>query len=91
MYERRAKNAPIQGSNADITKYALALLYNHLPEYTKLVACVHDEIVLECPEEKAPAVSKLLSAAMHKACKRYLHTVHVPPIDVEIAKYWKKG
>jgi DNA polymerase-1 len=90
-YERQAKNAPIQGSNADITKYALVLLYRHMPSYVKLVACVHDEVVLECPTEKAHAVAKLLATAMYKACKKYLHTVYIPPVDVEIERYWKKG
>ena len=90
-YERQAKNAPIQGTNADITKYAMAILYKHLPEYVKIVACVHDEIVLECPEEKKEPVSKLLAAAMFKACRVYLHTVAIPPVDVEIETYWKKG
>ena len=88
--ERQAKNAPIQGSNADITKVALILLYHKMPPYVKLVACVHDEIVLECPEEKAEAVKKLLATAMHKACTKYLKRVHIPPIDVSIDSYWKK-
>lgn len=90
-YARQAKNAPIQGTSADITKYALALLYKHLPAYVKIAACVHDEIVLECPEEKAHAVAKLFATAMFTACKKYLHTVHIPPVEVEIERYWKKG
>lgn len=90
MQERQAKNAPIQGSNADITKVALILLYHKIPAYVRLVACVHDEIVLECPEDKAGAVSKLLATAMHKACTKYLQYVHIPYIKVAIASYWKK-
>jgi DNA polymerase-1 len=90
-YERRAKNTPIQGTSADITKYALVLLTRRIPDYVRLVAVVHDEIVLECPAEKSPAVAKLLSTCMYKACKKYLQYVYIPPIDVEIEKYWKKG
>src|SRR5579875_867171 len=90
MYERQAKNAPIQGTNADITKYALALLYRHLPPHAKLVACVHDEIVLEAPEDRAEQIAQLLSRCMYKACKRYLTKVVIPPVDVHIGDYWKK-
>jgi DNA polymerase-1 len=90
-YERKAKNAPIQGSNADITKLALAFLYRHLPAHTKIAACVHDELVLETPVTHAKETAKLLAWCMEKACKKFLHTVHVPPVDVEIETYWKKG
>src|SRR5450631_446773 len=47
--ERSAKNHPIQGTNADILKRALALLHASLPEGVHVILCVHDEIVLECP------------------------------------------
>ena len=89
-YQRQAKNAPIQGSNADITKYALALLYKHLPGSSKIVACVHDEIVLEVPIDQATAVSETLSKAMHKACRKYLKKVAIPPVEVMAASYWRK-
>lgn len=88
--ERQAKNAPIQGSNADITKVALILLWHKVPSYVRFVACVHDEIVLECPEDKAEVVSKLLAGAMYKACRKYLKRVFIPAIEVNVAPYWKK-
>lgn len=88
--ERQAKNAPVQGSNADITKVALIYLYHKLPPYVRIVACVHDEIVLECPEDKAQGVARILATAMHKACTKFLKRVYIPPIEVSIASYWKK-
>jgi DNA polymerase I len=88
--ERQAKNAPIQGTSADILKYALALLYRHLPEGCAIVACVHDEIVLEVPEEQAEQCAALLAKAMQKACRAYLKTVAVPLPKVSVAWYWKK-
>jgi DNA polymerase-1 len=90
-YGRQAKNAPIQGTNADITKYALALLYRHLPLNVKIAAAVHDEIVLECAPEDAEATAAILAKAMHKACRKFLHTVFIPDTEVAIEKYWKKG
>jgi DNA polymerase-1 len=88
--ERQAKNAPIQGTSADILKCALALLYQHLPKGCSIVACVHDEIVLEVPEEQAKRCGALLAKAMQKACWAYLKTVAVPLPGVSIALYWKK-
>jgi DNA polymerase I len=88
--ERQAKNAPIQGTSADILKYALALLYQHLAEGCFIVACVHDEIVLEAPDEQAESCAALLAKAMQKACRAYLKTVAVPLPEVSVAPYWKK-
>ncbi len=88
--ERQAKNAPIQGTSAGILKYALALLYRHLPESCSIVACVHDEIVLEAPQEQAEQCTMLLAKAMQKACRAYLKTVAVPLPEVSVARYWKK-
>lgn len=88
--KRKAKNAPIQGTNADILKYALALLYHNLPPSVRFVACVHDEVVLECSQEESEHVYKIVSACMTKACKHYLKRVAIPDIDGCIETYWKK-
>lgn len=88
--KREAKNAPIQGTCADMIKHALVLLNKYAPASVKFIACVHDEIVLECPSEIAEHISTLLSKAMTTACTRYLHTVHVPPVEVNKETYWKK-
>jgi len=45
--ERSAKNHPIQGTNADILKYALGLLYRQLAPGVHVALTVHDEIVIE--------------------------------------------
>ena len=44
-------NTLIQGSGADILKLAIADLNKHLNEEDRLVAAVHDELVLEVKEE----------------------------------------
>ena len=43
-------NAPIQGTSADITKLAAALIFEELGNhpYIKLIGIVHDEFMLEC-------------------------------------------
>ena len=52
-YTRQAKNAPIQGTNAGIIKYALVILYNTLPHDAKVITCVHDELIVEVPSDRS--------------------------------------
>jgi DNA polymerase-1 len=89
--ERSAKNHAIQGTNADILKRALALLYDALPQPVHVILAVHDEIVLECPEDLVEKASQILKAAMIQACRDYLKVVHVPEPEVLVDTYWKKG
>ena len=88
--ERSAKNHPIQGTNADILKSALALLYNRLPIRVHVVLTVHDEIVLECPDELVEEAAQILKEVMVQACREYLKVVHIPEPDVLEGSYWKK-
>lgn len=65
--ERIALNTPIQGTAADIIKLAMIrveqALGEHYPE-AKLLLQVHDELIVECPEELAESVSQLVSREM---------------------------
>jgi len=88
--ERSAKNHPIQATNADILKSALALLYNRLPIGIHVVLTVHDEIVLECPDEMVVEATQILKEVMVQACREYLKVVHIPEPDVLVDTYWKK-
>ena len=67
--ERIALNTPIQGTAADLIKLAMirvdaALRENH-PE-AKLILQVHDELIVECPEEIAAEVAALVSREMEQ-------------------------
>jgi DNA polymerase-1 len=57
-------NMPVQGTAADGIKKALVLLSHRLPEGARIVATIHDEIVVECPEEIAPTVLGLMRGTM---------------------------
>ena len=68
--EREAINAPIQGTAADIMKLAMI----HLPEALKraksrarLLLQVHDELVLEVPEEELHQAAGLVGEVMENA------------------------
>ncbi|MCS7213215.1 MAG: DNA polymerase I [Candidatus Calescibacterium sp.] len=65
--ERKAVNTPIQGTSADIMKVAMINIWNRLKREepkAKIVMQIHDQIIVECPEDKADSVSKILQEEM---------------------------
>ena len=70
--ERVALNTPIQGSAADLIKLAMIAVENALElsyPQAKLLLQVHDELIVECPEEMAPQVADLVSNEMERVAK----------------------
>ena len=65
--ERAAINAPMQGTAADLIKLAMIAVHRWLQENrmkTLLVMQVHDELVLEVPQDELAAVRKALPGLM---------------------------
>lgn len=93
------KNNPIQSLGVDIIKIALKGIYDRLNDracnplpgnkQVYLVNVIHDEIVLEVPEEIAESVSKIVKEEMEKAGETFLKVVNCP-VNPVIANYWKK-
>ncbi|GMO49448.1 MAG: DNA polymerase I [Termitinemataceae bacterium] len=86
--ERVAINTPIQGSAADIVKQAMLNLDKELAAHSslnaKLLLQVHDELILECPQNSADETSLLVKNVMENAVK-----LNVPlRVSVEKAKRW---
>lgn len=68
--ERVARNAPIQGTAADIIKLAMIKVYQRLGVQVptaKLILQVHDELIVECSREDAERVCAILSEEMSQA------------------------
>lgn len=68
--ERVARNAPIQGTAADIIKIAMIRVHKRLAEElpdARLILQVHDELIVECDKKDAKRVCELLSAEMSAA------------------------
>jgi DNA polymerase I-like protein with 3'-5' exonuclease and polymerase domains len=88
--ERFAKNMPIQGTNADMIKVALAGIFDGFRS-AGIDACVinmvHDEIVAEVPEKSAGDAALIVKRQMEKAGRRFIRKV---PVEVEchIGEYW---
>jgi DNA polymerase-1 len=77
-------NSPIQGLGADVLKAALAMLWEQYvcddPEI-KIVACIHDEIILETPSDRAEYAREILQECMEDAAP--LVGIHRVPIVAE--------
>ena len=85
--ERMARNTPIQGTAADIIKLAMVHVWQRLRDEglrARLLLQVHDELIVEAPEEEAEAVSRLLKEEMERAVS------YSVPLTVEVGtgKTW---
>jgi len=81
-------NMPVQGTAADIVKKALGLLVRRLKGTdTYIIGVVHDEILLESPEDNATQAAELLKSVMEKAGNSILKNVPCQA-DVNIADNW---
>jgi len=85
-------NYMVQGTGGDGTKLALALLWERREQAPGAfpVLAVHDEIVLECDEDKAEAVKGWLEAAMRDAMASLIAPVPVE-VEVKVARTWGGG
>lgn len=85
--ERVAKNMPIQGTAADIIKIAMVKVFNRLRNEnmkTKLIMQVHDELILEAPEDESEKALNILKEEMENAVTL---TVKMS-VDAHIGKTW---
>lgn len=70
--ERVARNMPIQGTSADIIKIAMIRVRNRLKAenmQAKLILQVHDELIVEAPENEADRTIRILEEEMENAVK----------------------
>lgn len=90
LAERMAMNTPIQGTAADIIKLAMIRTYKALQEAglkSRMLLQVHDELVLEVPQEELPQVKDLLKQSMEQAAE-----LQVPlTIDINAGKNWAEA
>ena len=85
--ERVARNAPIQGTAADIIKIAMVRVRDRLKNEglsSRLILQVHDELIVEAPENESKRAAEILREEMENAV-----ALSVPLIaDANIGKTW---
>jgi DNA polymerase-1 len=70
--ERAAINAPMQGTAADLIKLAMIAVHKWMVNeglQSKLIMQVHDELVLEVPDNELELVKKTLPELMQNVAK----------------------
>lgn len=82
-------NTPVQGTAADIAKTALGILAKRtIGTNMKIIAVVHDEILLEAEESQAHFAAQILKDAMETAGNKILASVPCVA-EVKIADTWE--
>ena len=85
--ERVAKNMPVQGTAADIIKIAMVKVYRRLKEENmkaRLIMQVHDELLVEAPENEREKAQIILKEEMENACRMKVKLT----ADVSFGKDW---
>jgi DNA polymerase-1 len=86
--ERMAVNFPIQGTAADILKRAMLRVHEALRgNKARMILTVHDELLIESPEETATDVGERVREAMQGAAE-----LAVPlTVDVGVGPNWREA
>lgn len=85
--ERVARNMPIQGTAADIIKIAMIKVFDRMESENlkaKLIMQVHDELIVEAPEEEAETVCRIVKEEMENACQMKVKLT----ADIHYGKSW---
>ena len=88
--ERAAINAPMQGTAADLIKLAMVSVQNWLDEKkcaSKLIMQVHDELVLEVPENELEEVKEKVRELMQNVAKLDVELI----VDVGVGDNWDQA
>lgn len=82
-------NTPVQGSAAEVILVALTVLDEYIQKNklsAKIVATVHDEILVECSKEDSQVVKKALETIMHKAFIFVFDRIGIKGADANIVE-----
>ena len=85
--KRTSMNAPIQGSAADIIKIAMIKVHNKMKDLnltSKIVAQVHDELIIDAKVDEVEIIKSLLKETMEHAVVLDVKM----EVDVETGKTW---
>jgi DNA polymerase-1 len=90
-------NAPVQGAGADGLKLALALLWERRGEFLGAVPVLvcHDEVVVECDEDRGEETKRWLEKAMVDGMDAVINGTGKAQVPVEVEaridRSWREG
>lgn len=88
--KREAMNMPIQWTCADIIKYALVKISEKFKSQSlqaRLLMSVHDEIVVECPDDEVDTVNEIM-----KECMEHIVEWEIPMrVEIGSGKTWRSA
>lgn len=92
IIQRYSQNYPVQGTAADITKYAGILFFkeilrNNWIGKVLIVNLIHDELLIECPKNLTNTVKQILLDCMVKAGEFFCPIVKLKA-DALVGDYW---
>lgn len=88
---RIAKNMPIQGTSADMTKLAMVRVQERLLadfHDAGLVNTIHDELVVECDADEGDQVALAVQQEMSEAHRTLIRRVP-PEVEVHVGEFWQ--
>jgi len=80
-------NFRAQGSCADGLKLAMLRLASELPASAQLIATVHDELIIECPEIAADEVKALTVLVMTEEMAKVFPGLPIV-VEAKICTHW---
>jgi DNA polymerase-1 len=86
QWERNSRNAPVQGSSADMLKMAMARFVKKW-KGNPIILPVHDELVLEVSELCADDAKRMLEEAMIEVANE-MHPTVPAKVEIVIGKNW---
>lgn len=87
---RYARNALVQGAAAELFKvWAVTVRARSADLGARIVLCLHDELLVHCPEGNGEAVAQLLVECLHEASARWQRGAGVRFVaDVSVVESW---
>jgi DNA polymerase-1 len=87
---RFARNAVIQGSAAELFKaWAATVRHVTAPMGAQIVLCLHDELLLQAPQDRAQEVAQAVAACLDNSARRWAGTDQVRFVaDISVIRRW---
>jgi DNA polymerase-1 len=89
---RYGRNAMVQGAAAEFFKMWAVIVRAKLPEHSRIVLCLHDELLVHASESDAATVSRIVSDALDETAGRWLQLAWLTDVrfvaDISVITRW---